>query len=118
MPPLWQFSVSCRIPTHWKLRNTEEAQKGYSFEIKRTSDGDAANGDYSVALPPRENRPFFPVDVGGGCRNKGVATERSLFGLSAVPALGFRAWRQFFRDFFAVPLCPRRETGRQVVPPG
>lgn len=59
LPPLWQFSVSCRIPTHWKLRNTEEAQKGYGFEIKRTLGGDdvPASNECCVA-PPRENKPF------------------------------------------------------------
>jgi len=54
LPPLWQFSVSCRIPTHWKLRNTEEAQKGYGFEIKRTLGGDGV----PCVAPPRENKPF------------------------------------------------------------
>lgn len=58
---MWQFSVSCRIPTHWKLRNTEEAQKGYGFEIKRTLGGDGApgSGEHMLCVaPPRENKPF------------------------------------------------------------
>ena len=103
LPPLWQFSVSCRIPTHWKLRNTEEAQKGYGFEIKRTSDGDADTGDYSVTPPPpRENKPFFPLGGGGAsvprqrCRHRAAAP----FGLSAVPVPGHRVPLRFFAANF------------------
>ncbi|OAD62423.1 hypothetical protein WN48_07294 [Eufriesea mexicana] len=107
LPPLWQFSVSCRIPTHWKLRNTEEAQKGYGFEIKRTSDGDADTGDYSVASPPpRENKPFFPLGGGGGARATTKVSppspRHSLFlacRSSACQAIVHRL--RFFREFFA-----------------
>lgn len=125
LPPLWQFSVSCRIPTHWKLRNTEEAQKGYGFEIKRTSVGDADTGDYSVTLspPPRENKLFFPLRGGDTraprqrCRHRTAA----LFGLWTVPVPGHRARLRFFREFFA-GLCfvlrgkePRVEQSKVAV---
>lgn len=110
LPPLWQFSVSCRIPTHWKLRNTEEAQKGYGFEIKRTLGGDGASARASAvcSATPRENKPFprsAPCPLTHPRRHE-TETERGYVATSKVCR---RCWTTISSTSPLPPTTPERD---------